>query len=289
MGKNIRILAPAKAISAVLVEAAIDKLTEMGHHVSVGEFTLGNHYYFSGTVAQRIHDFQSAINESEIEIILCARGGYGCIQIVDALDYSPLKKHPKLILGFSDVTVFHAHFQNLGLKTAHCSMPLNFETNTAASLSSLQNLLNGIENQYQIPAHPLNAQGKASGEIIGGNLAILHTLIGTNSDIDTNGKILFLEEVGEYIYAIDRMLWAFQKAGKLKGLKGLIVGSFSDIKDTEVPFGISVDEVILSHFEKLNIPICFNFPAGHIDDNRSILFSKVSHLTVAKEGVNLIN
>ena len=289
MGKNIRIIAPAKAISKELIDAAIGKLTAMGHEVSIGKNCLGNFHYFSGTVAERISDFQAVIDDASIEIILCARGGYGCIQIVDELDFSPLKKYPKLIIGFSDVTVFHAHCQSLGLQTAHASMPLNFGSNTPESLASLQNIILGAQNQYTIKSHKLNVQGQVEGEIIGGNLAILHTLIGTNSDVDLSGKILFLEEVGEYVYTIDRMLWAFQKAGKLKDLKGLIVGSFSDTKDTEVPFGMTVNEVILSHFEKLNIPICFDFPGGHIEDNRAILFGKKSTLMIEANTVKLLN
>ena len=289
MSKNIRIVSPAKSISSDLIMQASDFLTEAGHVVSVGQNAEGEYNYFSGTTTERLADFQEAIDDKKIDVILCARGGYGCIQIVDDLDFSSLKKFPKLILGFSDVTVFHLHCHSLGIKTAHTTMPLNFPENSKESLTSLTNIIEGKTNSYNITPHTLNVQGEANAEIIGGNLAIIQTLVGTDSDCDFNNKILFIEDVSEYVYTIDRMLWSLHKSGKLKGLKALIVGGMTDTKDTEVPFGKTVEQVILGHVADYGYPVCFSFPSGHVDDNRAIVFGKKSVLKVNRDIVSLEN
>lgn len=289
MSKNIRIVSPAKAISGDLIERAALYLEEKGHVVTVGEYAKGNNHYFSGTVAQRRADFQNAIDSPNIDIILCARGGYGCIQIVDDLDFTALKNHPKQIIGFSDVTVFHMHCNVLGLETIHATMPLNFSDNTDESLLSLTNAIENKTNSYRFAPHKLNILGSAKAEIIGGNLAIIQTLIGTDSDCNFKNKILFLEDVSEYVYTIDRMMWSLKKADKLKDLSGLIVGGMSNIKDTEVPFGKAVEDVILDHVSAYNYPVCFNFPAGHLDNNCALVFGRESEFTVAAAGVSLVN
>lgn len=289
MSKKIRILSPAKAISADLIDNATKLLTEAGHEVTVGKYATGTNQYFSGTEQERLVDFQNAIDDSEIDVILCARGGYGCIQIVDDIDFSALRSQPKQIIGFSDVTIFHLHCHKLGLPTVHATMPLNFADNTEKSIQSLLNAIDNKRNKYELFPHALNKPGIAKGEIIGGNLAIIQTLIGTNSDCDFTDKILFIEDVSEYVYTIDRMLWSLKKAGKLKDLAGLIVGGMTGIKDTEVPFGKTVHEVILKHVEDFHYPVCFDFPAGHLSDNRAISFGKSSVLRVKKNIVVLEN
>jgi muramoyltetrapeptide carboxypeptidase len=289
MSKNIRIVSPAKAISSELIEGAVRHLTAAGHHVSVGQYAAGANNYFSGTETERLSDFQAAINDHTIDVILCARGGYGSIQIIDKLDFTPLLKKPKLIVGFSDITVFHLHCHKLGFQTCHATMPLNFPENTKKSLIALQRSIMGESNGYTVFSNLHNRTGIANAEIIGGNLAIIQTLIGTNSDCNFDGKILFIEDVSEYIYTIDRMLWSLTKAGKLKRLAGLIVGGMSNIKDTEVPFGKSIESVILNHVKSYNYPVCFDFPAGHIDDNRALIFGKMSTLEVSENTVKVIN
>ena len=289
MSKNIRIVSPAKSISAELIANAVQVLSAAGHHVSIGKYTEGVHHYFAGTIQERLVDFQNAIDDQHIDVILCARGGYGCIQIIDELDFSSLYDNPKQIIGFSDVTVFHLHCHQLGIPTIHATMPLNFPENTEASMNSLLNVMDQKRNKYELPANELNKIGIAKGEIIGGNLAIIQTLIGTNSDCDFTNKILFIEDVSEYVYTIDRMLWSLKKADKLKYLAGMIVGGMTGMKDTEVPFGKTINEVILSHVSEYHYPVCFDFPAGHIDDNCAIIFGKSSVLKVKKNIVVLEN
>jgi muramoyltetrapeptide carboxypeptidase len=289
MSKNIRIVSPAKAISADLIEAAVELLTEAGHHVSIGQHATGVFNYFSGTETERLSDFQTAINDDSVDVIFCARGGYGSIQILDKLDFTPFKKKAKLIIGFSDITVFHIHCHLLGFQTVHATMPLNFAENTESSLASLIQTILGKKNSYSIVPNVHNRAGVANAEIIGGNLAIIQTLIGTDSDCSFNGKILFIEDVSEYVYTIDRMLWSLNKSGKIKQLSGLIVGGMTGIKDTEVPYGKSIEEVVLDHVGHYDYPVCFDFPAGHIADNRAITFGKKSTFTVTAEAVQLIN
>jgi len=289
MSKNIRIVAPAKAISTELIDNATVLLTEAGHHVSIGKYATGEHNYFSGSVQERAVDFQNAIDDPSVDVILCARGGYGCIQIIDEIDFSELKNHPKLIIGFSDITVFHLHCHRMGLLSAHATMPLNFAANSRDSINSLLNIIEEKTNRYELESNKHNKTGLAQAEVIGGNLAIIQTLNGTNSDCSFTDKILFIEDVSEYVYTVDRMLWTLKKAGKLKLLAGLIIGGMTGIKDTEVPYGKVVEEVILAHVSEFNYPVCFNFPAGHIDDNRAIVFGKSSTLEVSDSGVLFVN
>ena len=283
---KIRIVSPAKSIEKEHIDFAIKFLEGHNFDVETSDNCLGEYHYFSGTDSERIADFQNALDDESLDVILCARGGYGCIRIIDSLDFTKFKKHPKLIIGFSDVTVFHNHINsNFTLSTVHATMPLNFSLNSEESLRSLVDVMNGNSIRYEIEAYSNNKTGEAQAEVVGGNLAILYALIGTNSDVDLDGKVLFIEDVGEHIYAIDRMMWAFQKSNKLNKLAGLIVGGLTNINDTDTPFGKSVESVILERVDQLDIPVCFNFPAGHINDNRAIIFGKLAKLSVAKNGV----
>jgi muramoyltetrapeptide carboxypeptidase len=283
---NIRIVSPAKSIEKKHIDYAIDFLKQNKFNVEISQYCLGQDHYFSGTDSERLKDFQSALDDETVDVILCARGGYGCIRIIDGLDFSKFKINPKLIIGFSDVTVFHNHIHShFNIPTVHGTMPLNFSANSKDSLQSLVDVINGDKIHYTIRPNLNNKIGNVKAEVVGGNLAIVYALIGTNSDINLDNKILFIEDVGEYIYAIDRMMWALEKSGKLKKLAGLIVGGMSSINDTEVPFGKTVEDVILERIEKLAIPVCFNFPAGHINDNRTITLGKEATLSVNENGV----
>lgn len=287
--KKIRIVSPAKSIDQLPVDFAENFLEQNGFEIEIGTYALGQDHYFSGTIQERLSDFQFALNDPSVDIILCSRGGYGCVQLIDLLDFTAFKNDPKLIVGYSDVTVFHSHIpRNFGVNTLHATAPLNFSENSPEALQSLVNALNGIENTYEIDPHILNREGETEAAVIGGNLAILYSLLGTNSEADFDGKILFIEEVGEAIYAVDRMFYALKKAGKLAQLKGLIVGGMTKMKDSEMPFGKSVEEVIHDHISPLNIPLAFNFPAGHIDDNRALIIGKKATLSVKKESVTFI-
>lgn len=283
---KIRIVSPAKAIEKEHVEFSKNFLESNGFDVEISTHCLGNHHYFSGTDSERLLDFQEALDDNTVDVILCARGGYGCLRIVDDLDFSNFSKHPKLILGFSDVTVFHNHIHgNFNLPTVHASMPLNFSSNSEDSLQSVVDVINGKKLEYTLNSNSNNKYGSTYAELVGGNLAIIYALIGTNSDIDLDQKILFIEDVGEYVYAIDRMMYALKKSGKLNKLAGLIVGGMTNMSDTETPFGKSIETVILDSVVHLDIPVCFDFPAGHIDDNRAIFFGKKSRLEVSNNSV----
>lgn len=286
MIKHIHITSPAKAIDKECIDYAVKFLRERNFHVSLSKHVTGRQHYFSGSDAERLSDFQHALDDDSVDAILCARGGYGSVRIIDQLNFDKLRKKNKLIIGFSDITVFHNHIHTqLGIPTLHATVPLNFQTNSRAALDSLVNTLYGKDIQYQIPTTAYNRIGEAEAVMIGGNLSILHSLIGTNSDIDTRGKILFIEDIGEAIYAIDRMFWALKKAGKLESLAGLIIGGMTNIKDTEIQFGKKVEEIIAENVASYSFPVCFNFPAGHIDDNRALLLGKKAKLIVSVNDV----
>lgn len=284
--KKIRIVSPAKSIDQHPIDVATDFLKKQGFEVEIGTYALAQDHYFSGTIEERLSDFQYALDDPNLDVILCSRGGYGSVQLIDQLDFSAFQKKPKLIIGYSDITVFHNHVPaNYGLPTVHAAAPLNFEEASEESLASLVNVLNGQKNEYHIAPTDLNISGTVTAEITGGNLAIIHALIGTNSDANYQDKILFIEEVGEAVYAIDRMFYSLRKSGKLCVIKGLIVGGLTNVKDSEVPYGLSAEEVILRHVKELEIPVCFNFPAGHISDNRAVIIGKEATLTVEQNGV----
>jgi len=284
--KKIRIIAPAKTIEKEFVLSAKTFLEGNGFEVEIGKYCLGQYNYFSGTDEERAFDFQQAIDDDSVDFILCARGGYGCIRIIDKINFTKFSKKPKLIFGFSDVTVFHNHIQShFNLPTVHSTTPLNFNNNTNESLNSLLNIFNQQPLEYKFKAHHQNKTGRIVADVIGGNLTILHSLIGTNSDASFDGKILFIEDLAESIYAIDRIFWSLKKSGKLNGILGLIVGGFTNINDTNPSFGQTVNDLILEHAKHLNIPICFDFPAGHIDDNRAIILGHKAELIVSENEV----
>ncbi|MDG1147781.1 MAG: LD-carboxypeptidase [Crocinitomicaceae bacterium] len=287
-GDLVEILAPAKSIEKIHVETAVKTLEKMGLNVRVSKHCLGQFNYFSGTISERLSDFQNAINDDEVKAIFCARGGYGCIQLVDKLQWANMLRHPKWIVGFSDVTVFHQKLGSMGLKSIHGTMPLNFALNSSQSLSTLNDALTG--KTYSIKAEPskYNTFGSASATLHGGNLSILYSLLGTDDCVDYTDSILFIEDLSEQIYHLDRMFYALAKAGVLNRIKGLIVGGMTDMKDTAIPFGMSYESVILSHFEYRKIPICFNFPAGHINDNRALILGANVEFNVNTTGSELL-
>lgn len=286
-GDTVAIVAPAKAIEKEVISYAKDFLEDAGFKVKIGKHCLGTHNYFSGTDAERIEDFQTAINDEEVKAIICARGGYGCVRIVDRINWVSFLDHPQWIVGFSDVTVFHQRLTNLGVASIHATMPLNYKDNSKEGLTSLIQALMGGKLSYTWNSSSTNKIGMSEGELVGGNLAVLCGLIGTTDMPDYCDKILFLEEVGEHLYALDRMFYQLEKSGIFDQIRGLVLGSFTNTKDTEVPFGKTLEEIILAHFQYRNIPIAFNFPAGHIDDNRALKFGKNTLFTVSEEECSL--
>ena len=286
-GDKIGIVAPARKISINELDPAIQILNSWGLKVIIGSNVFSEHYQFSGNDKERSSDMQKMIEDKEIKAIICARGGYGSSRIVDIIDFSPLKKNPKWIIGYSDITVFHSHLHELGLATLHASMPINFQENTKQALHSLRDILFGKKNIIDCKSSNFNIKGEASGELVGGNLSILYSLMGSNSDIKTEGKILFLEDLDEYFYHIDRMIVSLKRNGKFENLKALIVGSFTGIKDNQVSFGKSVEDIILENLKEYDYPICFSFPSEHINDNRAIVFGKKIHLCINSKNVIL--
>ena len=287
IGDKIGIVSTARKISLGELKSSILILESWGLEIVLGQNLFEENNQFSGTIEQRDADLQSMIDNDAIRAILCARGGYGTVQIIDNINLSSLKKNPKWIIGYSDVTVLHSHLNNLGIASFHATMPINFENNSNESLQSLKNSLLGKSNRIECKSHVFNRLGKVDAEIVGGNLSILYSLLGSNSDINAEEKILFIEDVDEYLYHIDRMMMNLKRNGKLAKLKGLIVGGMKDINDNEIPFGKSVEEIILEYTKEYNYPICFGFSAGHVNDNRCIKLGVKAVLKITENGVNL--
>ena len=287
IGDKIGIISTARKISLEELKPSIKLLEEWGLKVVFGKNLFEEDNQFSGTVAQRSSDLQSMIDDDSIKAILCARGGYGTVQIIDKVDFSHLIKNPKWIIGYSDVTVLHSHLHQLGITSLHATMPINFEKNTPKALESLKSALFGLGNLTEINHHHFNRFGKVEGEIVGGNLSILYSLLGSDSDINTEGKILFIEDLDEYLYHVDRIMINLKRNGKLKNLMALIIGGMSDMNDNTIPFGKTAEEIILEYIKEFDFPVCFNFPAGHLADNRCIRLGGKSVLEVNKNGVSL--
>lgn len=288
IGDKISIISTARKISLEEVQPAINLLTEWGLEVVLGKNLFAEDHQFAGTKAQRLADLQQALNNDEIKAVFCARGGYGTVQLIDEIDFSDFKKHPKWIVGYSDVTVLHNHInQHFGIATLHATMPINFKTNTTEALQSLKDALFGNTLNYQCASHAYNRLGEAKGELVGGNLSILYSLTGTASQINTEGKILFLEDLDEYLYHIDRMMQNLKRAGMLHGLKGLLIGGMTDMNDNTIPYGHSAIDIIKSIVADYDFPVAFGFPAGHLADNRALIMGEEVVLKVEEGGTTL--
>lgn len=261
----------------------IQWLKDMGF-VPVYDDRLFNQYYiFSGDDDTRAAVFQEYLDNEDIDAIWIARGGYGSIRIIDKLDFTHFLQHPKWIIGFSDGTVLHGKLSRLGVPSLHAAMPFYFANKTPEAKQSLFDALTGKPLQYEIASNPLNRLGMMEGEIVGGNLSVLYGMIGSDTFPELDGKILFIEEVDEYVYHIDRMMHALKRAGKLEQLKGLIVGGLTQIHDNSHPFGMTAEEVIAEAVAEYDYPVCFGFPAGHFDDNRTLFFGLTSRVEVTSE------
>lgn len=273
-GDTIAITCPAGYMAAEKAQACITVLQQWGFQVVAGK-TLGSSSvnYFSATDADRRNELQAMLDDKTINAIFCGRGGYGVGRIIDKLDFTKFKRNPKWLIGFSDITVLHSHiYTNLKIATLHAPMAAAFNDNGFKNefVLSLQKALAGKKAKYTCASHAFNKQGTASGELVGGNLSLLAHLTGTPSDINTKNKILFIEDIGEQIYNIDRMLYQLKRSGKLNKLAGLIIGGFTDMKDTDRPFGKTVQEVIQQIVEEYNYPVCFNFPVSHQKENYAL-------------------
>ncbi len=281
-GSKVAIAAPARCVTPEEMAFAIHWLKEQGFVPVYDDRLFTVHHIFAGDDDFRATVFQEYIDNEEIEAIWLARGGYGSIRIIDKLDFTKFLQHPKWIAGFSDSTVIHGKLQRLGVPSLHSPMPFYFANKTEEAKQSLFNALMGKCLHYEFPANPLNRLGKMEGEIVGGNLSVLMGMNGSDIFPETDGKILFIEEVDEYIYHIDRMMRGLKRAGKLAHLKGLIVGGLTQIKDNTHPFGQTAEEVIAEAVSEYDYPVCFGFPAGHFDDNRVLVFGQKSRIEITK-------
>lgn len=286
-GDKVAITCPAKKLPIPMTDA-VNLLTSWGLEVVLGETVSASYHQFAGDDDLRAKDMQGFINDNSIKAIFAARGGYGTIRMVDKVDFSPLVANPKWLVGFSDITLLHAHLiSNLGLPCMHGQMPLNIPDASAYSLETLRKALFGEELAYEVAPNRLNRFGEGKGILIGGNLSLLVAISGSISDMDYSGKILFLEDVGEYLYAVDRMLRCLKRAGKLKNLAGLIIGGFTDLKDNDIPFGQTLPELIMDVIAEYNYPVCFDFPAGHVPNNCSLVLGKTLALCVKQDGASI--
>ncbi|MDX1830069.1 MAG: LD-carboxypeptidase [Lutibacter sp.] len=284
---TVAIVSTARKITLQEIEPAIKLLESWGLKVIVGK-TIGlEENQFAGSEKERINDFQKMLNNPEIKAIWCARGGYGTVKIIDQLNFTRFKQYPKWIIGYSDVTVLHSHIHNLGIETLHATMPINVAKNSNEALISLKDSLFGKVISYKINATKENKSGIASGELVGGNLSILYSLIGSKSAINTTGKILFLEDLDEYLYHIDRMMMNLKRNNYFTNLKGLIIGGMTDMRDNSIPFGKTANEIILDIISEYNFPVAFNFSGGHLSDNRTLILGRKVTLDVNKNTTKL--
>ena len=286
-GDQIGIISTARKISKEELKFAKNTLEYWGLKVVFGNNLFQEYNQFAGSDLQRSADLQQMIDNPDIKAIICARGGYGTVRILDLIDFSDLKANPKWIAGYSDVTALHSTLHNLNITSLHSTMPINFSDNTKTSLESLKQTLFGNLISYNFPRHKLNRIGHTKGKVVGGNLSIIYSLLGSNTDINTDGKILFLEDLDEYLYHVDRMMMNLKRNGKLSKLAGLIVGGMSNMNDNTIPFGKSAIEIIAESVSEYDYPVAFNFPAGHIDNNNTIILGQNANLTIDRKNSNL--
>lgn len=282
-GDTIGICAPARKVTPEEMRPGIALMESWGLKVHCAKNLYGSYHQFSGTDEERSADMYSLLEDPEVKAIICARGGYGCMRIVDRIDFSSIAARPKPLIGFSDVTVFLQHVQQwFGWDALHAPMVYSMaeDRTSPEAIGDLRRLLFGEDIRYEIPSSPLERKGEAEGILMGGNLSLLYALSGSASDTDMRGKILFMEDLDEYLYHVDRMMMQLKRSGKLASLKGLIVGGMSDMKDNAVPFGSTAEEIIIRAVEDYDYPVCMNFPAGHIRENHPLIFGKTVKLTV---------
>ncbi|MFQ3676075.1 MAG: LD-carboxypeptidase [Endomicrobiia bacterium] len=285
---KIALISPAGKIRKEFVNDAVELIKNKAFIPVVFPSCFNEYFQAAGKDGERLADLQNAIDSEEIDAILCSRGGYGVIRILDKLDFTGFIQKPKWLIGFSDITNLHLALNKIGIQSIHAQMAKAMHENPySKAVTEIFDILRGNLPEYQIEPHPFNRKGTCTGEIIGGNLSIIYSLQSTAFEINTNNKILFIEDLNEYLYHIDRMMINLKLSGKLKNLKGLIVGAFTEIKDNDTPFGKSVYEIISEHVQEYDFPVCYNFPVGHIDNNLPIIEGSTVKLSINENSVNL--
>ncbi len=284
-GDKVAIVSPARSITFEEVHPSIRVLQKYGLEVILGTHVFSRFNQFAGSDDHRKKDLQQMLDDDSIRAIICTRGGYGSVRIIDNLDFTKFTRRPKWIVGYSDITVFHSHIHTcFGIETLHATMPKNILSDIPDdSVKSMVNTLFGGAVQYTMPGTKFSREGHAEGVLTGGNLSIIYNLMGSVSEPDTRGKILFLEDLDEYLYHVDRMMMNLKRAGKLSGLAGLILGGMSKMNDNTIPFGKSAEEIISEAVAEYKYPVCFNFPAGHTEKNMALILGRKIKFTVGKQ------
>ena len=283
-GDTVMILAPAGVVKDTSgVVNGIALLKSWGLNIKLGQHLFNQHHRFAGTDSERLADFQNALDDDNVKAIWCARGGYGAIRILDDLDFTKFKQNPKWIIGFSDITAFHSEVHKMGIETMHGIMPLTYKPDNKEqryAIKSLKKAFFGKRVNYRVAESDYNREGNAKGVVVGGNLSLVYSMLGSKSKLDASGKILYLEEVGEALYHIDRMIISLKRAGYFEDCRGLIIGGMSDIKTKPSEFGMTYEEIILDAVKDYDFPVAFDFPAGHITDNRTMILGREIKLKV---------
>lgn len=286
-GDTVALVCTARKFFPEDAKPAIDLLESWGLNVKLGT-TIGlDNFQLGGTDSERAADFQAQLDDENVKAIWCARGGYGTVRIIDSLDFTNFKQHPKWIMGFSDVTVLHSQLNVERVATLHSIMPFTVPTAPDEVKETLRKVLFGESISYSIPSKNYDVKGTASGELVGGNISILYSLLGSKSSIDTKDKILFIEDLDEYLYHIDRMMYNLKRNGYFEHVKGIIVGSMTDMHDNEIPFGQNAVQIITAITKEYNIPIAFDFPAGHQSDNRTLILGQQVDFEVNEKEIKL--
>ncbi|MCQ2608377.1 MAG: LD-carboxypeptidase [Bacteroidales bacterium] len=286
-GDIVTIISPSGPVTKGSLDFAIETLQSWGLQVKLGKHTYDKLGVFAGSDENRASDLQKAIEDKKTKAIICARGGYGAIRIADSIDYSSLQKRPKWFVGFSDITVFHEKLHFLGIQSLHGAMAKSFPNVTPESLQSLHDSLFGTNKAIQIKSTKFNKTGECKGELIGGNLSMIYSLRGVPFEYDYTGKILFIEDLNEYYYHIDRMMQNLLHSGVLSKISGLIVGTMSGMRNGTDTFDGSVEDIVLNVTKDYNIPVVFDFPSGHEDLNQALVFGEKYELKVTKRKVSL--
>lgn len=287
VGDLVAIVSPSGPIDNSYIEKAKSILENWGLRVWIAPHVCAKHGVFAGSDEERCADMQAALDNSEIRAIFCSRGGYGAIRIAEKLNYTQFLQNPKWIIGFSDITVFHSKMSTLNVASIHGAMPKNFETIHAQSLQSLQSLIFGKQKTIEWQANNYNKIGSAQGKLVGGNLSVLYSIRGLSLEYIYRNAILFIEDLNEYVYHIDRMMQNFKLSGILSGLSGLIVGGMSDMKQGVDNYGTSIESLILEACKEYHFPIAFNFPSGHGAENEAFILGEEYSFSVDNECVEL--